>query len=72
MHVCVYAVKRGAIVDVVDQMNVSPLLLAVEGMHMSVARLLINKDARTNVSSNSPKGTSPWMDFACKPRAHDR
>ena len=54
----VRAVKLGAIVDVVDQMNVSPLLLAVEGMHMSVARLLLAKSARANVSSNSPEGSS--------------
>ena len=53
---CMRAVKLGATVDAVDQMNVTPLMLAVEGMHMSVARLLLAKNARANVISNSPEG----------------
>ena len=51
------AVKMGATVDAVDQMNVTPLMLAVEGMHMSVARLLLAQNARANVISKSPEGS---------------
>ena len=42
--------------DAVDQMNVSPLMLAVEGMHMSVARMLLSQNARANIISKSPEG----------------